>query len=275
MSDRAPAFIQSIFAKVSARLGITRLSSAPYHPEGNAVIESFHCTLSTGLRSVDQQTLSFPEALDLVLFGYRAVIHSTTGHSPCFMAFGVDPRLALDCDWRGESPPALQERLKFLSLLRLDVQLQAQNALNRQNMLKNEERSPAQFEEGQLVLCRSITMEQLHYRTAFFKAVPRWTLPHRVVRVLPAGKMAIVRCLVTGKTREVHIQDVQFISPPQGPAQQAEWHELVKQEARTMFDPEQCQEVIDQFFDNLDAPQLPPAETGKAKRPRVSDVWGG
>lgn len=41
--------------------------------------------------------------------------------------------------------------------------------MNRQNMRKNEFRDPVEFEEGQLVLCRLISLEQFHYKTAFYK----------------------------------------------------------------------------------------------------------
>ena len=271
MSDRDPAFIQQVFSRLSARLGIKRLKSTPYHPEGNATIESFHTTLSTGLRSIDQATIPFDEALELVLFGYRATIHGTTGHSPSFLTYGVDPRLAPDCDWRTESPPAMQERFKFLATLRLDIQLHAQNALNRRNFQKNEDRLPAAFEEGQLILCRAITLEQLRYKAAVYKAVPRWSLPHRVIKVSADGKTATVQCLLTAKTRDIHIQDAQFIQPPQGAVQRQEWLDLAKKEAQSMYDPATCRDVIERFFEIVDQPQAaPPPEPSKKKRSRAS-----
>ena len=273
MSDQDPSFCNTILDRLSTRLGITRLTSTPYHPEGNAVIESFHRTLSIGLRHFNQRCISFSEALNLVLFGYRATPHLTTGHSPSYLTYGIDPRLAPDCDWRMEKAATEQERLKFLSTLRLDVQLQARNVLNRQNMRRNESRKSVVFEEGQLVLCRLIPLEQLQYKTAFYKAVPRWTLPHRVIRVLPSEKSAIVRCLITQKTRQVHIQDVEFIMPPQGDVQRKEWFDLAQQEASSMYDPAVCRTTIEKFFEELDTPQVPAAIQSR-KRQRVSKSGG-
>lgn len=223
LSDRDTSFCGEVIAKLTAHLGATRMTSAPYHPEGNAVIESFHRTLNIGLRHIDQQAVPFDEALGLVLFGYRSTLHSTTGHSPSSLTYGIDPRLPSDNDWRIETTPLDAERLKFLSLLRLDVQLQAQNLVNRQNAQRNKGRQPIVFEEGQLVLCRSISLEQLSYKTAYYKAVPRWTLPHRVIRVLPSKNTAIVKSLITNNTRQIHIQDAQFITPPQDEVQRREW----------------------------------------------------
>ena len=255
VSDNDPSFCAEVVQRVSARLGITRLRSTPYHPEGNGPIESFHRVLSGGLRNVKQHVVPFKEALQLVLFGYRATIHTTTGHSPSFLTFGIDPRLATDQDWRMEPSLLNQERLKFLSTLRLDVQLQAQLVLIRSNMQKNENRIEEEFEENQLILCRALPLDRLRYRSAFHKAVPRWTLPHRIKRVLGGGKSAIVQCLITGKSRQIHIQDARFINPPQGEVQTGEWKEIIEAESATMYNKETCQEIIEQFFDQLQQPQ--------------------
>lgn len=273
MTDNANAFTGEILSRLSARLGITRLTSTPYHPEGHATIESFHNNLSTGLRHFSQQKLPFQEAINLILFGYRATPHSTTGHSPSYLTYGVDPRLAPDCDWRAEPSLPNKERLKFLSTLRLDVQLQAQRALTRSNIRKNESRQPVVFEEGQLVLCRLIPLDTLHYKSAFYKAVPRWTLPHRVLKVMPNQKAAIVRCLLTHKTRQVHIQDVEFVQPPRGETQREEWFKEVQAEAQSMFDPKTCRDVIERFFEELDHPQST-TPTDRAKRRRVTESEG-
>jgi transposase InsO family protein len=271
LSDRDPSFTGHVLKNLTAKLGINRLVSTVYHPEGNATIESFHRVLSTGLRHINHSNLPFDEALNLVLFGYRATPHSTTSHSPSFLTYGIDPRLASDNDWRAESTPTNEERLKFLSLLRLDVQLQAQNLINKQNARKNESRLESEFKEGQLVLCRLIPLDQLRYKTAFFKAVPRWTLPYRVLRVLHSKKTAIVRCLITHSLREVHLQDVQFIEAPSGEVQRQEWYDQVQQHVKTMHDPVVCREIVEQFFEQIDFPQSTVSSNpSRAKRKRVS-----
>lgn len=273
ISDQDPSFCNAVLTHISARLGITRLTSTVYHPEGNAVIESFHRTLALGLRHINQSAVPFEEALGLVLFGYRATMHSTTGHSPCYLTFGLDPRVAPDCDWRLEGSPLDQERLKFLSTLRLDVQFRAQQAVNQQNAKKNEARQPSKFEEGQLVLCRLVPLEQLRYRVARYKIIPRWTLPHRVVRVLPSQKAAIVSCVISGRLREVHIQDVTFVLPPQGEVQRQEWQELLTNEVKTMFDPATYTQVIQEFFQTLERPQRA-LSTTRGKRYRAAESGG-
>jgi transposase InsO family protein len=265
MTDNDKAFTSDLLTHITAKLGINRLTATPYHPEGNAVIESFHRTLNKGLRHFDQLSIAFDEALEIVLFAYRATLHTTTGDSPAHLTYGVDLRLAPDADWRAEPDVTTQERLKFLSHLRLDVQLQAQRALIRQNITKNEKRVPVEFQENQLVLVRAIPLNRIDYKTSYYKAVPRWSLPHRVMRVSSGNKRAVVRCLLTRKLREAHIQDVQFILPPQGEVQVNEWMKLAQIQAQSMYDAATCKAKIEEFFEQISFPQL---TEHRAKRPR-------
>lgn len=271
VTDNDKTFTSTLLKSLTAKLGINRLTTTVYHPEGNAVIESFHKTLSTGFRHLHQQAILFDEALEMVLFAYRSTLHTTTANSPAFLTYGVDLRLAPDIDWRMEPNTTTQERLKFLSTLRLDVQLQALRTLSRQNMTKNQHRKPVQFQEGQLILVRALPLDQLKYKVSFYKAVPRWSLPYRVIRVFPGSKKAVVRCLLTSDFREVHIQDVQFILPPQGNTQITEWMKLARIQAESMYDPTTCKAKVDEFFQQITYPQaLTPAS--RAKRPRSVEV---
>lgn len=131
ISDRDPAFTSDLFKHIASTLGITHLTSTPYHPEGNEVIESFHRTLNTGFRFFNHKITPFHAALHNILFSYRVTIHSTTGHSPSFMIYGQDLRLTPDSEWRLKMNPEAAERLKFLSTLRLDVQLGAHHIRRR------------------------------------------------------------------------------------------------------------------------------------------------
>lgn len=255
VTDRGTPFCNAVMDYVTAKLGITRLTTTPYHPEGNAVIESFHRTLNNGFRHINQQALPFEEALEMILFGYRAVIHNSLGTSPSQMTFGQDPQLPPDHDWRMETALPMQERLKFLTNLRLEVQLRAYQTALRQMDAKNKDRIPIEFQLHQLVLCHLTPVERLRYRSASYKILPRWTLPHRVVRVLPSKQSAMVKCLLTNHIRQVHLQDVRFILPPNGPVQTAEWQQIVMQEAMTMHDPETARQVVALFFEALYEPQ--------------------
>lgn len=272
MSDQDKSFNNALLVNLYAKLGIVKLTSTPYHPEGNATIESFHRTLSTGLRFIQQNLIPFPEALHLVLYAYRSTPHSTTNQSPGYLTYGVDLRPPQDQDWRLEPEPLTAERLKFLTTLRLEIQLKAQQLVAYNNSRNNESRKFCQFEEGQLVLCRAQPIDALKYKTAYYKAVPRWTLPYRVIKVLAHQTTAIVRCIISGSQRQVHIQDVQFMLPPVDESQRKEWREVMETEILTFRDPQYAQRMIDDFFTKLDHPQLQQEEemSSRVKRLRGS-----
>lgn len=206
----------------------------------------------------------------MILFGYRATIHTTTGTSPAQLTHGQDPQLPLDQDWRLEVTLPAQERIKYLAALRLEVQLKAYQTALRQAQLRNKGRTPMEFELQQLLLCHLQPLERVKYKSAFYKALPRWSLPHRVVRVLPSKHSAYVKCLVTGTIRQVHIQDVRFILPPDGAVQEEEWKQILQDELITMHDPETVERLIPLFFETLKEPQreVPVEEQQKVKPTR-------
>lgn len=270
VTDNGKSFCNAFMDRLMARIGVTRLTTTPYHPEGNAVIESFHRTLNQGFRHLNHKALPFQEALGMILFGYRVNIHVTTGNSPAFLTYGQDPQLVPDQDWRMEITLSTQERLKYLAALRLEVQLKAYQTALRDVTLKNKERQPTEFELFQLVLCHLHPTERVKYKVAYYKAIPRWTLPHRVVRVLPSKQSALVKCLITGDIRQVHIQDVRFVLPPDGPIQEEEWRSILQEEVLTMYDQETAARVMNLFFEELQEPQrgVPEEDSDKIRPTR-------
>jgi len=280
VSDNDRTFTGTLLSNIHGTFGTKALSITPYHPEGNAVIESFHRTLNKGLSAFNvpphRPTISFHEALDLVLYSYRATLHSTTGESPAFLVYGVDLRPPMSNDWRFQRNVTVQERLKFLNEMRLDIQLQAYEKRLHANEKRNKYRAPSEFQLYQLILVRATDHDRLkyaHYSGEYkHKLIPKWSLPHRVITVYPGKKKALVRSLLTRDERLVHIQDVRFLQPPQSLLQREEWERVVLQDINSMFDPQVRREKLEQFWEAIDYPQL---QTLPKKRRRTSLALGG
>lgn len=266
MTDQDRSFNNDLMDNLYAKLGSRKFTSTPYHPQGNATIESLHRTLSLGLRVLNQKALPFEEALDMVLYAYRTTMHSTTNQSPGYVLYGLDLRPPHDQDWRFEVCASTAERLKFLTRLRLEIQLKAQQLLAYQAMKRNEGRIPTRFEGGQLVLCRLQPLDALHYKSAYYKAVPRWTFPFRVTKVLPSGVTAVVTCLLSGQQRQVHISDVRGILPPVDEEQRRDWKEVIQAEVLSFYDEKQVPDILGRFFEALDEPQMELARVKRRKR---------
>ena len=91
LSDNGREFKNQIFDKVTKDLGIERISSAPYHPQSNGKLETFHKFLKPTLKKMcaeDQD--NWDDYVKQVLGAYRGVPNLTTGESPFFLVYGRD-----------------------------------------------------------------------------------------------------------------------------------------------------------------------------------------
>lgn len=269
VTDQGKAFTSTLFSRLADALGVQLIHSTPYHPEGNAPVESFHRRLATLLRFQTNHALPFDEALQLALFAYRCTPHATTLDSPMFLVYGQDPFLGNDADWRFDSSATLRERLRLLSHTRLDVQLHAQ--LHRQRALAtaNAKRQPLVFAEGQLVLTRVHPESRVQYKPPAYKLIPVWSFPHRVLSHWADGRVAMVKCLLTGTLRQVHIQNTKFLDAPVDEQQAREWLELVsRSDIATSLDPSTRDIMFRQFFEAVLEPQRDITNLPRPKRQR-------
>ena len=91
LSDNGTEFKSQIFDKVTGDLGIERIFSAPYHPQSNGKLETFHKFLKPTLKKMcaeDQD--NWDDYVKQVLGTYRGVLNLTTGESPFFLVYGRD-----------------------------------------------------------------------------------------------------------------------------------------------------------------------------------------
>ena len=51
LSDRGREFVRQVWASLTRSLGIQRLLTSPYHPEGNSINERSHRTINNMLRA--------------------------------------------------------------------------------------------------------------------------------------------------------------------------------------------------------------------------------
>ena len=91
LSDNGTEVKNQIFVKVTKDLGIERIFSAPYHPQSNGKLETFHKFLKPTLKKMcaDDQD-NWDDYVEQVLGTYRGVPNLTTGESPFFLVYGRD-----------------------------------------------------------------------------------------------------------------------------------------------------------------------------------------
>lgn len=268
VSDNEQTFKSKDVDLLCGALGIKRLHTTVYHPEGN-MVESFHRSLKKNILHYLQRgnSSNADELIQLALFSYRCTNHSSLGYSPAFMTLGVDPRPPIEIDWRFPVPKEFADRVSCLNEIRQRVQCEAYAAAVQRNVKINKGRIPESFKLHELVLCE-MTPNELHKRTITTsmgnKLIPSRGLPCRVLRVMSGSKKAIVRNLLTGELKDVHLQNVVKINPPTCLLQEKEWSNIICKEAEVISDATTRKKRIQEFWSELDVPQA--KRTGK--------IWG-
>ena len=202
VTDQARELVGHIFSRLCRHLGVRKLRTTVYHPEGSGPVESFHRSLTVGLSHFNVAALAdphqFDEALSLVLYVYRSTFHSSIDDSPAFFTYGVDPRPPSDVVWTafrapGEALDGIErDRLKMLHLLRLELVARA-NARSRLLLEgRNAIRSDRVFRLHDWSSSGSVRMSQLvlHLKiTANYQScAPNGVCPTVSFRSLPKGR---------------------------------------------------------------------------------------
>ena len=79
------------------RFDIYHVSTSPYKPSTNGLIERFHRTLDEILgKVVDRAQRNWDEGIPYAVAAYRASVHEVTGYSPNFIVFGRENALPVD-----------------------------------------------------------------------------------------------------------------------------------------------------------------------------------
>ena len=172
-----------VLAQTCKMLGISHITTVPYRPQGNGVLERFHGTLKPLLAKKHLKTVSF---LPLALSAIRSVPCRSTGFSPAELVFGKNPRNFLDVVFEGWSNPSyasvdvqswVQQLQDKLEVLRDTATLNNQLARTKQNSHTAKSRSLRKYNPGDLVFtripgCRAVLQAS-------------WEGPFEVQRFLP------------------------------------------------------------------------------------------
>ena len=192
------------FNKVTKDLGIERIFSAPYHPQSNGKLETFHKFLKPTLKKMcaDNQD-NWDEYMEQVLGMYRGVPNRTTGESPFFLVYGRD----------GNQPvhQLLQPLTRFLGdpdsgLLclnqhRLSLSI-AKKYLDGHRFLtaeKTTDRAEPGFKVGDKVYFNNKTPGKWDLK---------WRAGYRIIRIECKGCYLHIGNQATGKIRSCNVKDI-------------------------------------------------------------------
>ena len=194
LSDRGREFVGEIWGKLMHSLGVQRLLTSPYHPEGNSINERSHRTINNMLLARlldgassrawvekipgimlahgDEEYLSV-FASQLPLLSSTTASHSTAPWLLCPMiSTGREPTLPPDLENDACASPSFDDPASYVEVLRQRL------SLTHQQMTPPP--APAAtnpYQEGSLIFVLTTPPERTN------KLTPRWKGPFRVTRV--------------------------------------------------------------------------------------------
>ena len=126
LSDRGREFVGEVWGKLMRSLGVQRVLTSPYHPEGNAVNERIHRTMNNMLRArllEGTSSKAWVEKIPGIMLALNAMVHEPHGFSASMVAAGREPALPPDLQNDACPSPGPPERYLRFSLSRRSHEL--------------------------------------------------------------------------------------------------------------------------------------------------------
>ena len=126
LSDRGREFVGEIWGKLMRSLGVQRVLTSPYHPEGNSVNELRHRTINNMLRPrlLDgASSRAWVEKIPGIMLALNAMVHEPHGFSASMIATGREPTLPPDLQNDACASPSLDNSSDYVEMLRQRLSL--------------------------------------------------------------------------------------------------------------------------------------------------------
>ena len=205
LSDRGREFVGEVWWKLTHSLGIQRLLTSPYHPEGNSINEGSHRTMNNMPRARllrDLPSRKWVTEIPGIMLALNAMVHEPHGFSASMIATGREPTLPPDLEGDACASPSVEDPVAYVDMVRQCL------ALTHQQMTP----PPAPvainpYHEDDLIFVMTTPPE------CSSKLAPRWKGPFFIKRVPNAYQVTYEDDMVW---RTVHINHVKPAKTPAG-----------------------------------------------------------
>ena len=126
LSDRGREFVGDVWGKLMRSLGVQRVLTSPYHPEGNAVNERSHRTMNNMLRArllEGTSSRAWVEKVPGLMLTLKAMVHEPHGFSASMVATEREPTLPTDLQNDACASPSLDDPTDYVEMLKQRLSL--------------------------------------------------------------------------------------------------------------------------------------------------------
>ena len=214
LSDNGPQFVAAVLRDFCASIGVRKIYSTPYHPQGNSVVESYMRTLKKGLAAlVSEDGRDWDIFLSAVALAHNTTPHIATGFSPFFLTQGREAVLPVQrhLDEPRLDPTSGQwlKRLWKSRILAYEAQVQLEK--RRREMAQ---KADTPLPVGTLVMIKLTPQEKAAYATKF---APLYKGPWVIAERFSNGKTYKVRDLGSEEERQLTRDQFKVVDiPPEG-----------------------------------------------------------
>ena len=208
LSDNGTEFTNDTLAYVCQEFNIKQSFTSPYTPRSNGKTENFNKFLKASIRKLCQEdTATWDQVLDQILFAYRCCPHTSTGEAPYTLLYGRVPPLPIQklikCveSYKGDNPLGKRREESRITLSIATKMMERMRANQKRHYLHR--RSTHKFQVGDLVLLKKHQKDKMELK---------WEPNYRVFK-LPSSWSAIVECNITGKTKRCNVGDLKHKHP--------------------------------------------------------------
>ena len=180
VSDRDPKFTGKFWTDLCSKLNVKQSLSTAHHAQTDGQTERANRTIEEMLRCFMTYELNWIDALPMIEFAYNNSVNATTGFTPFYLNYGMDPRTPHDLSSISKVAKVeetLENMSRSLKLAKESIKF----AQEQQTKYYNRRHRDESYKLGDWVLISSVIFDPLKRNS---KLASRYLGPYKISKVI-------------------------------------------------------------------------------------------